>query len=867
MAGLSSDQIRETFLTFFEKHNHLRIKGASLLPKQDPTLLFINAGMAAIKPYFTGKAVPPCPRLCNVQPCIRTKDIDDVGDRHHLTLFEMLGSWSIGDYFKEQAIALAYDLLVNGFGFPREKLYATVYGGSEEIGLPCDDESIEAWVAAGMPRNHVIVLGQDNFWGPAGEMGPCGPCTEVFYDCGESYGPAYDGVDPETFDTKRRYIEIWNAGVFMQYDKQADGSFVKLPFKSVDTGSGLERMAMVLSGVDSVYDTDLLKPLVDFAVAQFGDYQERLVPVYRRIADHMRATTFIFAEGVRPSNEGQGYIPRRLVRKCMALTAREGCPNFDYEGIINLCIDRFAAAYPRLSENREQILEIFRAEQKDFSKVIERGLAKLDALAEAAKTAGVPWKVSGADAFYLFATFGMPFELSRDFVLERGGEIDEAGFRAEFANHKKISRAKAKDGEVSEISLADQNKTVFLGYDQDSSTAKVTALLVNAERVNEASGTFDAVFDQTPFYAEMGGQTSDTGTGKIGGIPIEITAVRKVAGIFIHRCTAQGTVHVGESAELQIDVPRRKKIAANHSATHLMHAALRELLGTHVHQAGSKVDENELRFDFHHPAKVTDDELWAIEQRVNGWICDNIKQTTDELPYDQAIARGALAFFGDTYGAIVRTVQFPGASVELCGGTHVKSSGDIGLFRFVSESSVAAGIRRVVAYTGLKALEYAHERELTLRGISQKLGVAIDKIPERLDRMIEQQKAQKAAGKAASAASGEAEIRTVAGIPCICQRTLLDQKDLRQAALDLADKHNVFACLLNESDGKAAVMAVAAESLVKQVSAGKFVSAALPLVDGRGGGKPRMAQGGGARIEGLAQIEAQFEALLTAAKL
>ena len=407
-----SSEVRELFLSFFEKNAHLRIPAAGLVPKNDPTLLYINSGMAPLKDYFTGAAKPPNKTLVNVQPCIRTRDIDDVGDRHHLTLFEMMGQWSIGDYFKEKACQLSVELLVEGYGFDQSKLFVTCYGGDEALGIPRDEESFNAWRELGFPEERVVFLGKDNFWGPAGESGPCGPCTEVFYDTGDAYGPAYQ--PGEEFDSSSRYIEIWNAGVFMQYDKRASGELDPLPFNSVDTGSGVERMTMILNGLDTVYETDLMKPTMDAISERLG--KASTVRDCRMITDHLRAGTFILSEGVRPGNDGRNYIPRRLLRKCIAVTARAGLPDFDYDGLIHGLIDQLDSVYPHLGKNRKATLEAFHSEKKEFERTLNRGLDKLENLCKSNKAT-----ITGKEAFDLFQSYGLPFDIIRDVVEEKGG--------------------------------------------------------------------------------------------------------------------------------------------------------------------------------------------------------------------------------------------------------------------------------------------------------------------------------------------------------------------------------------------------------------------------------------------------------------
>lgn len=847
----SSDEIREIFLDFFEENDHRRIEGSSLLPRDDPTLLFINSGMAPLKPYFTGDKTPPHPDLCNVQPCIRTRDIDDVGDRHHLTFFEMLGSWSIGHYFKERAVELAYELLIKRFGFPVDKVYVSVYAGNPELGLEADHDTARAWEAIGIPKSRIVFLGEDNFWGPAGETGPCGPCTEVFYDTGSEYGPTYEPGGH--FDTKKRYIEVWNAGVFMQFDKDAEGRFGKLPFKSVDTGSGLERMALVLQGVDSVYETDLFEGLVGTIRSGLPDS----VPVesLRILADHMRASTFILAEGVIPGNAGRSYIPRRLIRKCVSILAMVGVEDFDYERVIDVVVERFGAHHPKLREQRDSIIDVFGQEKQDFQRVIGRGLELVNRLC----AVEAPFVVSGREAFDLSSTYGMPIELTRELVAERGGSVDEEGYKVEFRRHQETSRAgseadAARKGWRPDLLAGIESE--FVGYEAIRAETEIVAMILDGSRVDEiGEGTKGAeiITRQTPFYAESGGQVGDVGSIRGAKGTAKVLDTQSVGGLHLHQVeVVSGALRVGDSVEASVDMSVRRPTMANHSATHLLHAALRRTLGEHVRQAGSRVDAERLRFDFEHPKKVSPEELRTIELMVNDMIRENSRRDTVVTSYDDAVSRGAIAFFGETYGERVRMVRFGASSVELCGGTHVDATGDIGLFRLVSESSISSGVRRVLAITGKAAIQYTLEREQILWETSKQLNVAPAAVPERVAKLLERATAKRQeAAPAPRVEAGANRQETSKGLPYVVARMDGDTVLLRDEATRVADDIKGVTVLAGEDEGKVRVTVAVAKEVTAKVDAGKLLRALLPLVEGKGGGRARLAQGGGAKLDGI----------------
>lgn len=872
MKKIGSQEIRDIFLSFFEEKHHHRISGASLIPVNDPTLLFVNSGMAPLKKYFVGEAVPPHPDLCNVQPCLRTKDIEDVGDRHHLTFFEMLGSWSINNYFKERAVELAYELLVERFGFPPERLYTTVYKGNAELNLPPDEVSARTWERVGLSQDHIIFLGEDNFWGPAGDSGPCGPCTEVFFDTGEEYGEEYKPGGH--FDTKR-HIEIWNAGVFMELNKMPDGTFERLRFGSVDTGSGLERMAMAMNGCSSVYEIDLLRPICDLIAQQLsgGRAAEKDALV---ITDHLRASTFILAEGVAPSNEGRGYIPRRLIRKCVALATRAGAPDFDFAGVIDAVIGQFSRNYPALARNQRQVVETFSKEKKDFERVIGKGLDRLNTLCQEP-----PFVVPGVDAFALSSTYGMPLELIRDFVQDRGGRVDEEEFHREFRRHQNISRAvgsaekalgkvgawPAPDGRFDALSELG-NPTEFEGYERTEGTGKVLALFRDGEPVTEVSeGEYvEVVVDRTPFYAEGGGQVGDKGEiDADGAARLDVEDCIKVgAGYYVHRALVrEGRLSTGQEVRLHVDAENRRRVKANHSATHLMHGVLRSVLGEHVRQSGSLVEADRLRFDFQHTAKLTPEQLLDVERSVNRLVRDNIPADTAVSGYDEALSRGALAFFGDKYGETVRTVQFGSASTELCGGTHVAATGEIGLFRIVSEGSIASGVRRIVAVTGEAALEYTIYREQVLKDVTSLLKVGVEEVSERVGSLVSRPAKATGGDNAPAAVEVERQVESISdGTKFVVAHLQVGAAQLREEALRVADVIGGVACLLGKEENKVRLIVAVARSRADIFDANAILQELLPYIHGKGGGKKELAQGGGEYLAGADDLVANVHEVL-----
>ncbi|WP_096908482.1 alanine--tRNA ligase [Halobacteriovorax marinus] len=863
MKKLNSREIREKFLDYFEKHNHLKIKAASVVPQNDPTLLFINSGMAPLKPYFLGKEEPPNKRLCNFQPCIRTKDIDDVGDRHHLTIFEMMGSWSIGDYYKELACSLAYGLLVDELGFDPKRLYFTVYGGNEALGIKPDHESVEAWKKCGVPEDHIVMLGDDNFWGPAGETGPCGPCTEVFFDCGPEYGPEYK--PGKHFDDVSRYIEIWNAGVFMELNKKKDGSFTPLPLKSVDTGSGLERLAMVMNGHDSVYETDLMQPLMDISHKLLkSDGSEAFTKKARMLTDHIRAAVFILSEGVTPSNEGQGYIPRRLIRKCVAALMAKKASKIDFSEMVDLIVEMMSDYYPQIKSAKEMITYNLNNEINDFIPIVKTGLELIEK--ELAENKSSNKSFPGKVAFDLVTTHGLPLDVLKSDLSDREIELDQAEYDKCYEEHRRASRVISRKGasgdqEKVEELVAKLSTTDFVGYETEETTSKVNLLIKDSEKVDSVKEGESFLFTtvKTPFYGESGGQIGDCGWATAGSAKVEIVDTMKVGKIHVHVANViSGEVKDGSEIQLKVDSEIRSDIKRNHSATHLLHAALHKVVGKHAVQKGSLVRSDRLRFDFQNQSAVTKEELDKIEALTNQWIMENSGSETDLLDYDAAIEKGALALFGEKYDSKVRVISFGENSVELCGGTHVSRTGDIGLMLITSESSVAKGIRRIEAVTGREAYKLLQERNNILRKTSELLSVKPSEFESKIQELKKKSSAKKAAPKKVSATDTkfENENKIEVSGQKIFVAQLNDNADVLKDLGDqlLAKGEYKIICLAGNDGKTIRAFSWVGDDLNKKVKAGDLLKELLKPVGGRGGGKPHFAQGGSPDVASMGKI-------------
>ena len=723
----SSHEIKEKFLNFFVKNGHLKIDGSSVIPKNDPTLLYINAGMAAIKNYFTGDEIPPQKELCNIQSCIRTIDIDDIGDRYHLTSFHMLGSWSIGSYFKDRAIELAYDFLVNTLRIPLSKLYVSVFAGDDKLNLPFDSESKNNWIKVGIPEDHIVSFGmEDNFWGPASETGPCGPCTEVFYDTGIGKEYSVGGF----FDTSR-YIEIWNAGVFMMFNKDSNGSFSNLAFNSVDTGAGLERLTMTLNGLSNVYETDLIHPIYNFIDIKihFDDKRDT-----RILADHLRTVSLILSENQEISNEGRGYIPRKLIRKCISILKKnKKSENFDLSEVVEF----IAENDNDLRKNKDNIIEKFSEEKDKFEEILDIGLKKLHIISRNGK-------ITSKDAFDLVTSSGLPFEFIKEYASEKAIDINEDDFNKLLRQHKEISRANSSiDGSNNILSLfdkiSDTEKTDFVGYSSLRCKSKVLKIFSESLDSLETSGGYNSVFlifDKTPIYAKSGGQESDIGKIKSSTFDGFIEYAIKKDNLFVHYCKVKdGKIKINDEVEIEVDEDLRNSHARAHSATHLLQSALRDVFGLDVHQKGSKVSSDLLHFDFNFQDKISREKICKIERIVNNNIRKNISSNISEMTLNEAVKSGATAIFSEKYGNIVRVVSFGNISKELCGGTHVSQTGDIGMFIINSCESIGKGIKRITAFCSLKALDYIQHVMNCALDAAETLHIKVDDLSNTVSKL------------------------------------------------------------------------------------------------------------------------------------
>ncbi|MDR6992348.1 alanine--tRNA ligase [Luteimonas sp. 3794] len=852
----STAQIRSDFLEFFKGKGHTIVPSAPLVPGNDPTLLFTNSGMVQFKDVFLGAEKRSYVRAADVQRCLRAggkhNDLDVVGytARHH-TFFEMLGNWSFGDYFKKDAIAWAWELLTQVWKLPAERLLVTVY--------QTDDEAYALWRdMVGIPEDRIVRIGDnkgapfasDNFWQMA-DTGPCGPCTEIFYD----HGPAHFGGPPGSPDEDGdRFIEIWNL-VFMQFDKQSDGTLVPLPAPCVDTGMGLERLAAILQGVHSNYEIDLFQALIRKAGELTGT-QDLENKSLRVIADHIRACSFLIVDGVLPSNEGRGYVLRRIIRRALRHGWMLGVRQPFFSAMVGTLDDVMGDAYPELREKRELVERALKAEEERFAETLDAGMRIFDDVASRSSGA-----IPGEDAFRLYDTYGFPLDLTQDIARERGLEVDMPGFDAAMQRQRETARAAGKFTSSAGLSadlVAQLLPTVFVGDDQtEADGLQILALLVGGRPVESASAGDEVVviLDRTPFYGESGGQVGDTGVLEADGMRFEVDDTQKFAGQFhghVGRLVS-GTLQRGDRVRGAIDVARRGSIVLNHSATHLLHGALRDLLGTHVAQKGSLVAPERLRFDFSHFQPVTADELAEIERRVNVEVRANHPVSIEQMDMQSALDSGAMALFGEKYGERVRVVTM-GESVELCGGTHVDRTGRIGLFKLVSEGGVSSGVRRVEALTGQAALDHVRSDEERMRQAAGLLGGTAGEVGERLRALLDRQKQlerelESLKAKAASGATADlgASAVDVGGIKVVAARIEgLDAKALRDAVDRLKQQlGDVVVLLAGASDGKAALVAGVGGAATGRVKAGELLSHVAAKTGGKGGGRPDMAQGGG----------------------
>ena len=853
---MKSAEIRDKFLQFFAAEGHQIVRSSSLVPGNDPTLLFTNAGMNQFKDVFTGIDQRPYHRATTSQKCVRAggkhNDLENVGytARHH-TFFEMLGNFSFGDYFKRDAIRFAWTLITEVYGLEKDKLWTTVYVD--------DDEAFDIWTKEiGVPAERCIRIGDkpdgrqfdsDNFW-TMGDTGPCGPCSEIFYD----HGPDVWGGPPGSPDADGdRYIEIWNL-VFMQFNRDESGTMHKLPKPSVDTGMGLERLSAVLQHVHSNYDIDLFQALIQAAARETGakDLGDNSLKV---IADHIRACSFLIADGVIPSNEGRGYVLRRIVRRALRHGYKLGQTKPFFHKLVADLANEMGAAYPELVEQGTRIASVLKQEEERFGETLENGMKILEAeLASVAEGGSLNGKV----AFTLYDTYGFPVDLTADIARERGLTVDMSGFDAAMDVQRTQARAAGKFKAAGNVEYAGA-KTEFLGYDTLHETAKVVALYVAGTAVDAIGPDDDAivVLDRTPFYAESGGQVGDSGTLSSAGMQFEVGDTQRIQPeVFGHHGRLRsGTLKVGDALDATVEPAQRLATIRNHSATHLMHKALREVLGTHVAQRGSLVDAEKTRFDFSHNAPITADEIRRVEAIVNQEVLANIATRVNVLPYDDAVKKGAMALFGEKYGDVVRTLEI-GTSHELCGGTHVSRTGDIGLFKIVSEGGVAAGVRRIEAVTGENALAVVqaldaqvHEAAAALKAqpeeVTQRIGQILDNV-KALERELGRLKSKLASSAGDDLASQAVAIDGKTMRVLATQLDGADVKALRETMDQLKTKLKSAVIVLSAVDaGKVSLIAGVTLDLVGRVKAGELVNFVAQQVGGKGGGKADTAQAGG----------------------
>ncbi len=853
---MKSAEIREAFLRFFEEKGHTRVASSSLIPANDPTLLFTNAGMNQFKDCFLGLEKRAYTRAVSSQKCVRAggkhNDLENVGytARHH-TFFEMLGNFSFGDYFKRDAIHYAWEFLTSEkwLGLPKEKLWVTVYAS--------DDEAYDLWTKeVGVPAERMVRIGDnkgapyasDNFWA-MGDTGPCGPCTEIFYDHGPDIWGGPPGSPEEDGD---RYIEIWN-NVFMQFNRTADGVMHPLPAPSVDTGMGLERISAVLQHVHANYEIDLFQSLLAASAEAIGCANDG-APSLKVVADHIRSCSFLIADGVLPSNEGRGYVLRRIIRRACRHGNKLGAKGSFFHKIVAALVAEMGDAFPELKQQQAHIERVLKTEEEQFAKTLEQGLRILEQdLAELSGTV-----IPGAVIFKLYDTYGFPMDLTGDIARERDLTLDEEGFEREMEAQRERARAASAFGMDYNSLVKVEGETRFLGYEGTRGTGKVLALFKEGMAVPALSAGDEGVvvLDQTPFYAESGGQIGDCGFFSAEGLRFDVRDTSKAGGAFLHHGVLDsGRLEVGSAVEAIVDHSVRQATALNHSATHLLHAALREILGEHVAQKGSLVDSQRLRFDFSHFEAITPVQLRALEDRVNEEIRRNTAVEIEETDIDTAKAKGAMALFGEKYGDQVRVLTMGGGfSVELCGGTHVSRTGDIGLFKITSEGGVAAGVRRIEAVTGAAALAYLNSAEEQLKEAAQLVkgsrDTLLDKLSgvlernRQLEKELEQLKAKAASAAGDGLAGSAVEIK---GIKVLSAR--LDGQD-GKALLVLVDqlKNKLGRALIllgSELDGKVVLVAGVTADLAGQLKAGELMKQAAAAVGGKGGGRPDMAQGGG----------------------
>lgn len=861
----TGNQLRQMFLDFFASKGHTVVPSASLIPKDDPTLLLTVAGMVPFKPYFLRKVEPPFPRATTSQKCVRTPDLEQVGRtaRHH-TFFEMLGNFSFGDYFKEKAITWAWEYVTEVLKLPKDKLWVTIYPG--------DEEALDIWVnKAGIDRERVV-LDESNFWA-AGPVGPCGPCSEIYVDQGEARSC---GPDCKMGCECDRFLEIWNL-VFMQYNRDEAGNLTPLPFQNIDTGMGLERIASVLQGVESNFDTDLLQPIIQRA-AQLAGIKYKESPKsdvsLKVISDHVRAVAFMLADGIRPDNEGRGYVLRRILRRAVRHGKLLGIKEEFLVKLVDVVVNDYGRAYPELRENYDFIVNHMRLEERNFQATLEQGMNILNQFVDRLGTSRV---LGGEEAFELYATYGFPLEMTEEILAEQGISVE----REKFAEAMQAHREKAKQTFAQDAGKDRQEQavlsetakrcgsTAFLGYESLKAKGHVQAVIADGEEVDkaEAGKTVSVILDTTPFYAESGGQAGDTGRITWIGGEMIVEDTKKTGATFVHlgRITS-GVLSIRQEIDAYVDTEQRLATARNHSATHLLHQALKQVLGGHVNQAGSLVQPDRLRFDFSHFAAVTKEQLDEVENIVNKQILAALPVQAVETSLSEAKARGAMALFGEKYGDVVRMVSMGDFSLELCGGTHVHSTGEIGFCKIISEGGIGSGLRRIEAVTGQGAVLMAKEDSRMLTEIAAWLktgkGQVAAKVEQLLNSLKEQERElQSLQQKLARYEVGGLldQVKEVKGVKVLAAKVQVPDMDSLRAMLDmLRDKLGSGVVVLGSaSDDKVNFVAAVSKDLTGRIHAGNLVKEVAKVAGGGGGGRPDMAQAGGRNIQKLDAALAQ----------
>ncbi len=850
---MTGDELRQAFLSFFQDRGHKTIPGSSLVPHRDPTLLLTSAGMVQIKPYFLGLESPPGRRLASCQKCFRTTDIDSVGDSKHLTFFEMLGNFSVGDYFKKEAISWAWEFVTRYLKLPEERLWITIYLD--------DDEAFAYWREVGVPPEKILRFGEeDNFWGPVGDSGPCGPCSEIHYDLGEKFGCGKAECGPNC--DCGRFSEIWNL-VFTQYNQDQSGQRTPLPKPNIDTGMGLERTLAAIQGKPFPYETDLFSPLVDRICRSSGkEYgrDENTDRAIRIVVDHSRGSAFLIADGVMPSNEGRGYVLRRILRRASLFGRKLGLNDPFLNEMAEVVISTMSYIYPELMAHQNLITEVIRVEEEKFITTLDTGLNFVENIIGEAVAQGRE-ELAGAEVFRLYDTYGFPPELTAEIAREKGLSLDWEGFQSEMEKQRERARANLKSFTPTRASAKVNTSTKFVGYEVDSSQARAIALTAKEQQVQNASEGDEVVLvlDRTPFYGEMGGQVGDSGEISNQKAKIAVTnTIRTSSDVIIHQGkVVEGSISVGDQVEAKVDLARRLDIARNHTATHLLQAALRQIVDRRIEQKGSLVEPERFRFDFSHLAPLTEKQLNEIQLQVNEWIRQNLTVEAKILPYQQAIAEGAIALFEEKYGEEVRMLEIgePAISKELCGGTHVSSTGEISIFLITGESSIGTGLHRIEAVTGRKGESLIESRLTALQEVAKDIEGSLEEVPGKVKALISELEAER---KRVLSLERELSRRIVEDLPGQAEQVSgvtvlaahvppLTMPILREMGDILRDRlKSAIVVLATVYNGKPNFLAMVTPDLIARgFHAGNIINQVARVTGGGGGGKAAMAQAGG----------------------